>query len=151
MKKLLICAILVSTLVLTGCEKVEEQGKYKEGTYYGSATDNYGGETNTATAVIYVDENGWIKSIFVDTTYTKDEKVTTKKTLGTEYGMSTIMNTKEWDEQVKLLEDKIIEEQGLDWLKWTDAEKTTTDSVSGVTIKINAMYEAISNALNQAK
>ena len=49
------------------------------------------------------------------------------------------------------LADKIIQEQGLDWLKWTDNEKTTTDSVSGVTIKINAIYEAIGNALNQAK
>lgn len=142
---------IIGLLFLTGCEKVEQPGNYKEGTYYGHAKDNYGGETNTATAVIYIDKNGKIKSVFADTTYTKDGNITTKKSLGKDYNMSTIMNTKEWDEQIKLLEDKIIQEQGLDWLKWTDNEKTTTDSVSGVTIKINAIYEAIGNALNQAK
>lgn len=157
MKKVLIGLSVVSLIFLSGCTKVES-GIYKEGTYYGSVVDNYGGVNNTATAVVYVDSEGVIKSVFLDTTYTKDETVTTKKSLGSEYGMKgvsaskgTITGGAEWDEQVKNLENKIVEEQGLDWLTWTDEDKSYTDSVSGVTLKINSLVEACNKALSQAK
>lgn len=144
--------ILMLGVLLTGCEKVETEplGDYKEGTYLGSAVDSYGGSENTAFAVVYVDKNGMIKSVYVDTTYTKDMVVTTKKVLQDHYGMSSIAGTKEWDEQVQLLEQKIVEHQGIDFITWKDDEKTTTDSVSGVTIKIDAMYKAVTEALKQA-
>ena len=50
MKKLL-CLLLVSVCLFTGCEKVDT---FKEGVYEGSAVDTYGGEENTATAKITV-------------------------------------------------------------------------------------------------
>lgn len=157
MKKVLISLSVISLIFLSGCTKVES-GNYKEGTYYGSVVDNYGGVNNTATAVIYVDSEGVIKSVFLDTTYTKDETVTTKKSLGSEYGMKGVSASKgtidggaEWDEQVKNLENKIVEEQGLDWINWTDEDKSYTDSVSGVTLKINSLVEACNKALSQAK
>ena len=157
MKKILIYSMFILLLVISGCTPVET-GSYKAGTYYGTAIDSYGDENNTATALVYVNSDGVIESVFLDTTYTKDGVVTTKKTLGSEYGMKGVSESignipggAEWYEQVNTLENKVVEEQGLEWLTWSDKEKTITDSVSGVTIKINALVEALSNALNQAK
>lgn len=157
MKKIFILSTFILLLIISGCTPVEK-GIYKSGTYYGTAVDSYGGEKNTATAVVCVNSDGVIESVFLDTTYIKDEVVTTKKTLGNEYGMKetsgligNIPGGAEWYEQVKTLENKVVEEQGLEWLTWSDDEKTTTDSISGVTIKINALIEALNNALNQAK
>lgn len=152
MKKIGICLSAICFLFLAvGCEKVSE-GNYKEGTYYGHVTDTYGGQENEATATIYVDESGMIKSVFLDTTYPTDNGSTTKKSLGNDYNMKTYSDaTLEWYEQVELLEDKVVSSQGIDFINWTDEEQTTTDSVSGVTIKIDALYKALQEALNQAK
>ena len=134
MKKKIIVLSMVSLLLLGGCAK-----GYKEGIYTGTAT-------------VTVDNNGKITSVELDTTYTKDGVKTTKKALGSEYGMynnpygSTIG---EWDTQVKALEDYIVKNQGIDSLKLDEDGKT--DAVSGCTIKIDALYEAASNALKQAK
>ena len=141
--------IMLSVLLLSGCEKVSE-GKYKEGTYLGTYTDNYGGSKNTAIAVVYVDNNGLIKSVYLDTTYVKDSVNTTKKALGNDYGMKARSEAgKEWYEQVNLLESKIIENQDLSFIKLDENGKT--DAVAGVTMKIDALYNAINLALKNAK
>ncbi len=157
MKRILAVLALICLIGISGCTPVEE-GIYKEGTYYGTALDNYGGENNTVIAVVYVGSEGLIKSVYLDTTIAKEELITTKKALGQDYGMKetsknkgVIENGAEWDEQVKNLENKIIEEQNLDWINWSDSKKTVTDSVSGVTIKINALVEAVTKAIEQAK
>ena len=59
----IVFVIVLSIFIFTGCEKVGE-GKYKEGTYLGTYTDNYGGAKNTAMAIVYVDSNGLIKSVY---------------------------------------------------------------------------------------
>lgn len=154
MKKFL-CFLTIFALVFTvGCEKVTEEGKYKEGTYFA----NVASDTSVVTAVAYVDENGILKSLFIDTTYTKNGVNTTKKALGNDYGMKATSASKgvieggaEWFEQINTLENKIVEEQDLDWLKWSDEGKTKTDSVSGVTISVDKYYEAVTNVLEQAK
>ncbi|MBP3920660.1 MAG: FMN-binding protein [Bacilli bacterium] len=161
MKKVLGLAVVLSFMFLmSGCEKVSEQGNYKEGTYFGYDKYNSYGEDYVTTATIYVDGNGLIKSVFIDSTYNKDNVYTTKKTLGDDYGMKetsanigVIPGGAEWYEQIKSLEDKIISEQGLDWVKWSDAEKTKldVDTISGVTITANTYINAVSNALNEAK
>ena len=116
------------------------------------------GKNYVTTAVIYVDENGLIKSCYIDATYDKDGVSTTKKTLGDDYGMKetsanigVIPGGKEWYEQVKVIEDKVVSEQNLDWVKWQDEEKTKLDSISGVTIVADRYINAITNALKQAK
>lgn len=154
MKKFL-CFITIFALLFTvGCEKVTEKGDYKEGTYFASVAS----DANTVTAVAYVDEDGILKSLFIDTTYPKDGVNTTKKALGDDYGMKATSASKgvieggaEWDEQINTLEKKILEEQNLDWLKWTDEAKTKTDSVAGVTVTIDKYYAAVANILEQAK
>lgn len=151
MKKL-ICLLLISVLVFTGCEKVTEG--YKEGVYEGTAIDNYGGEENTATAKITVDGNGKITKVELDTTYTKDGVKTTKKALKEAYGMkkgNSPYGTAdyEWFEQVEALEKYVVEKQGIENLKLNNDGKT--DVVSTCTIKVDALYKALENALNKAK
>ena len=161
MKKFLtLCLVMVGLLIITGCEKVEESGKYKEGTYFGSYQyESYGAQYVT-TAVVYVDSNGMIKSVYLDSTYNKDGVNTTKKTLGDAYGMKetsanmgNIPGGAEWYEQAKKIEDKVIAEQGISWVKWSDEAKTKldVDTISGVTISSDSYINAINSALSQAK
>ena len=145
----IVIALVLCLFVFTGCEKVNE-GKYKEGTYFGTYQDNYGGSDSVATAVVYVDSTGMIKSVFLDTTYTKDSVLTTKKTLGDAYGMKPRSEAgKEWYEQVNLIETKVIENQDISFISLDDNGKT--DAIAGVTMKVNALYKALENALKDAK
>lgn len=148
-KYFVLCLMLVVSLfVFTGCEKVET-GNYKEGTYFGTYEDNYGGKA-VATAVVYVDANGVIKSVFLDTVYEKNDVLTTKKALGDEYNMKSASEAgKEWYEQVNLIENKVIENQGIEFMTLNEDGKT--DTIAGVTMKVNALYEALNNALSKAK
>lgn len=157
MKKIFLGLMLLLVACFTGCEKVEK-GLYKEGTYMGYDMYESYGKNYVTTAVIYVDSNGIIKSCYIDSTYDKDGRFTTKKTLGDDYGMKetslnigVIPGGAEWYEQVKVIEDKVVSEQNLDWVKWQDEEKTKLDSISGVTISANSYINAIDNAIKQAK
>ena len=151
MKKTFIglCALSMCVACFAGCET---KTGYKEGTYEGSATDVYGGQENTATARVVVNADGKIESVYLDTTYTTgDNVVTTKKALGNDYNMKTYNPSAagEWFEQVEALEAAIVESQGTSFLN-LDAEGKT-DAVSGCTIVIDALVEAVDNALEQAK
>ena len=142
-------SLLLCFFVLTGCEKVES-GNYKEGTYYGTYTDTYGGAESVSSAIVYVDASGMIKSVFLDNTYTKDGVLTTKKALGDAYNMKPASEVgKEWYEQVNLIEAKVIENQDMAFITLDDDGKT--DSIAGVTMKVNALYEALKVALDNAK
>ena len=161
MKKITTLGIFfISIFALCGCEKVEQEGIYKQGTYMGSAGYESYGEKYVTTATIYVGESGNIESCFIDSTYEKDGVITTKKTLGNDYNMKqtsanigVIPGGAEWYEQVEQIEKKVIEEQNLDWVKWKDAEKTELDLdvISGVTITADSYISAVEQALSQAK
>lgn len=149
-KKFALLCVFLFALCFTGCEKVEK-GDYKEGTYFAGVVDNYGGQNNVATAVVVVNKSGVIESVFLDTTYAKGDTVTTKKTLGNEYGMKTYNQSAagEWFEEVKAFEKAVVEKQGLDGITLNSDGKT--DAVSGCTIKIDALYKALEQALKEAK
>lgn len=156
MKKILIVISVLFLIPLVGCERIKE-GEYKEGTYMGYDIYESYSKKYVTTAVIYVNSDGLIKSCYLDSTYIKDDINTTKKVLKDDYGMKeasknigTISGGAEWYEQVKVIEDKVIEEQNLDWVKY-DETNTKLDSVSGVTISANTYIKAIDNALKQAK
>ena len=142
--KYLICVFAL--FLLAGCSK-----GYKEGEYTGTAVDSYGGQENTASAKVTVNSEGKITDVYLDTTYTtKDGVSTTKKTLGNDYNMMSNPNAAgEWFEQVEKLEQAVVDNQGIDFLNLDDDGKT--DAVSGCTIVIDALYEALENALEQAK
>lgn len=148
MKKKIILTGIIGLALLSGCSK-----GYKEGIYTGTASDVYGGQNNTATATVTIDTNGKIIDVDVDTTYTtKDGVTTTKKALGSDYGMLGNpygSQIGEWYQQAEALEKYVIDNQGID--KITLDEDGKTDAISGCTIKIDALYSAINNALNQAK
>lgn len=148
---------LACVLLLSGCTPVAT-GDYKEGTYMGSSKYTSYGEDFVTTAVLTVDSKGKIVSCYIDSTYTKDGVNTTKKTLGDDYAMKetsanigVIEGGAEWYEQVNVIEKKVVEEQGLDWVKWQNDDNTKLDSVSGVTIDASSYIDAVNKALNQAK
>ena len=146
MKKVKYLICVFALVLLAGCSN-----GFKEGEYTGTAADNYGGQENTASAKVTVNSNGEIVDVYLDTTYTtKDGLSTTKKTLGNDYNMMANPNASgEWFEQVEKLEQAVIDNQGIDFLNLD--EDGYTDAVSGCTIKIDALYEALANALEQAK
>ena len=159
MKKLVILLIMI--VCLTGCEiekekTVEEKGNYKEGTYFGYSYDK--AYDAYATAVVYVNENGFIKSVFIDSTYINKQApttTTTKKVVGNGYGMKEtsgkmgkIEGGAEWYEQMGAVEKYVVEHQGIDI---TLDENGKTDAISGATLNLKPTYEALVNALNQAK
>ena len=145
MKKLgILFVVVVAIFVITGCEKVK---KYKEGEYVGSVVDTYNNENNIATAKIEINSKGKIESVYLDTTY----QGTTKKQLKDDYNMKKFNSSAagEWYEQVEKLENAIVENQGIDFIKLDNDGKT--DAVSGCTIKIDALYKALNMAIEKAK
>lgn len=144
MKRLVLslCAIMLM-VTLCGCEKVG----YKEGTYEATVVDSYNNEGNIASAKVVINDSGKIESVYLDTTY----QGSTKKTLGDDYNMKKFYPSAagEWYEQVEKLEAAIVENQGVDFLVLKD--DSTTDTVSGCTIKVDALKEATIKALEQAK
>lgn len=157
-KNLIVCLLVACLFFISGCDTKVERGDYKEGTYFGSVEFESYGKNYVTTAVVYVNKEGFIKSVFIDSTYIKDEKNTTKKVLKDEYGMKTasanagnITGGAEWYEQIEVIEKKILDEQGTNWVKWSDNEKTKLDSVSGATITADTYIGAVDAALAQAK
>ena len=146
MKKVKYLICVFALVLLVGCSN-----GYKEGEYTGTAVDSYGGQENTASAKITIDSEGNITDVYLDTTYTTADGVkTTKKTLGDDYNMKSYPSAAgEWYEQVEKLEQAVIENQGINFLNLD--EDGYTDAVSGCTIKIDALYEALADALEQAK
>ena len=144
MKKLTALLVLALTLVACGSPKVttaEHEYKY---------TDSNGAEQT-----IFVDvtlEDGKIKEISIDETYGDS----TKKALGTNYGMSAYAGTWEWDVQIGHLEKALVGTDGkiaLDENGYpTDPEVTATpDAESGCTVGLTEIQKAILEAIAAAK
>lgn len=150
MKKRYGIILVLLLMIFTGCTKVES-GKYLKGTYFGSVQYESYGAKYVTTAVVYINDDGLIKSVFIDSTFNSNSVATTKKVLGDAYGMkSAAASGNEWYQQVEIIENKVVEKQGTDWVKWTDEGKTKLDSVSGVTITANTYIEAVNKALEKA-
>lgn len=176
MKWLKVLLVAVILLFIAACTKVGKTN-YEEGTYYSYDKDS------KYSVVIYIDNQGLIKSVFFDAVYAADCMtynvldetcmLTTKRALGDDYKMKEVSGIgKEWDEQVDAFANKVIKEQGLDWVNFkyrelgddgkyyftddnsnqtNENDKIYTDSVAGVTIVVNNLYRLVNDALNQAK
>ncbi len=135
MKKLTV--LLAAVLMLAACGKTEESVK---GT--GESAKNDKGDYATAEIELQGDK---VVSISLDEI--KDGK--SKKELGSKYGMKNAGASKikkEWDEQVKFLEDYIVK-NGLDKVELTAEGKAKNDDVlAGCTINLTSMMEAANAA-----
>lgn len=160
MKKLGLLLVAFVAVLVTGC--TTEQGDYTEGTYFAQME----GSKGVVTAVVFVGEAGMIDGVFIDTGYLVDvttevdgEEATekyssTKKYLGDDYGMVGDYSdaTLEWYEQIELLEEAVVENQGIDFIEMlTGEDEGHSDSVAGVTIGIEEYYEVLNDALEKAK
>ena len=171
MKKLLaLLFVFTAVFALSACngEEEVETGNYEPGMYFGYTE----GHRNTI-AVLFVDENGFISDIFVDTAYdmTVDEELvsTTKMSLdgGCGYHMHRAKEVEYdadgncfvdgemmWHEQVQAIIDAIIEAQEIPAWDIVDNEfdfEDGDDVVAGVTITIDGYLDAIEAALTQAQ
>lgn len=157
MKKNRIYLIVFMFLIFmfTGCEEMPEKGIYKEGTYFGTSEYELVGMKFTTTATIYVNDYGFIKSVFIDSTCLDGNVSSTRKSLKNTNALSAnpeeLVSNDSWDKQIDIIEKSIIKEQDLNFIKWENDEKTITKSIDGVTMPIKDVYEAVNDALMQAK
>ena len=173
MKKVL-SALLMLTLVfsLAACGDEEvELGDYKPGLHLGYSDGN-----RNSFAYVYVDAEGFIEDIHIDSVYAKrdsegpmwdleDDTVNyvglTKRTLddGCDYGMHDDEDDNceadeegklLWVAQVDALADDVVENQAIPDYSIADG-KFDDDAITGVTITVTAYYTAIENALELAE
>ncbi|MFV0274854.1 MAG: FMN-binding protein [Bacilli bacterium] len=173
MKKGLLILVGIFGLFITGC--AAEKGEYKEGLYFGFDADN------GVTATVSIDANGNIAGVMIDSAYHKDCKIVddkasctdvTKRMLGEDYNMAREEGQLEWYEQADAFAKRVVKDQNLDFVEYkyrkteedgsyvfystaeeedTKEDKIFMDSVSGVTITVDGMYNAVNNALKNAK
>ena len=137
MKKLA-ALVLLCGVVLAGCSSAKE----------GSASVT-GSNGDVTTATVKVDGDK-ITSVSIDTKQKDSDK--TKKELKEQYNMKKASPIKkEWYEQVLTLENQ-IKENGVDAIKLNNEGKATNeDLVTGCTISISDMVDAVKEAQKNAK
>jgi len=137
-------ALLVVVFLLVGCSPKITSSEYEH-----QFIDSNGVEQKVLVDITL--NNGKISEISIDETYlTKDSKVTTKKTLKDDYGMSKTTDVGEWYEQIAHLEKELIGTNGK--LSLDDkGYPTDTDITSGCTIKLTEIQKAINEAIQNAK
>lgn len=137
MKKLA-ALVLLCGVVLAGCSSAKE----------GSASVT-GSNGDVTTATVKVDRDK-ITSVSIDTKQKDSDK--TKKELKEQYNMKKASPIKkEWYEQVLTLEN-YIKENGVDAIKLNNEGKATNeDLVTGCTISISDMVDAVKEAQKNAK
>ncbi len=172
MKKLLFLFLAFTVVVtLSACGRTE-YGEYQPGLHLGY-TD---GHQNTY-AYVYVDKDGYIADIFIDSVYLKvdedgplsweargNERVgiaTTKMSLdnGCGYNMWPAEDVVDcevegeimWVAQVRMLAEDIIENQGVPSYDINeDGDFEGDDIIAGVTITVTGYIEAVEKALDRA-
>lgn len=140
MKK--ITVLLAMVLLLAACGGNSEPEK----TGKGESAKDKNGDFATAEITVQGDE---VVEISLDET--KEGK--SKKELGADYGMKAFSKKakKEWDEQVKFLEN-YIKKNGLEKVKLNDAGYPANDDVlAGCTINVKNLMDAANKAKDSAK
>ncbi len=155
---------LLMGVALSACGSTDE-GDYKPGLYLGY-TD---GHQNTY-AYVYVDAEGYIADVFIDSIYMKSDEegpvtwegrggdeatgyATSKMSLN--YGEDYIMGDNEytWVEQVSMLGDDVVENQEIIDYDLDDRyfAEDGDDIIAGVSISVDSYLEAVGNALARAE
>jgi|GEM_PF-6405610 len=145
-------------------------GMYETGSYI-NRSDRIveDGAVNFDFSFIVVDDYGMISGCYLDGT-SSDSIVeggfSTKNIMGKTYGMSTLENTKEWNEQALLLATQVANNQGIKGISLYSIDATQTivetelgderqeiytDVVAGVTIRVDGMLQAVNRTLEEIK
>ena len=132
--------IICIFIILSGCSKHVE--KIGNGVF-----QNENGEKITAKIQVVDDQ---LTKVYLDETI-KDKKET-KKDLGDAYHMKIASRIgKEWDEQIRFLENYIVE-HGIDSIQLNEEGKPkNTDVLTGCTIRIDGFIEAVKDAYMHLK
>lgn len=144
-----VASFVVLSFLFVGCNSDNNGDSnsvpLKDGTYKATSTEL--SKTGYNDEVEIVVENSVIKSVNYNG---YNEQGLDKKTesTGGSYDMSSAGSTVPWNEQAKLLEDKLIETQDINSIE-VDSDGYT-DSVAGVSIKADAFVELSNEALSQA-
>jgi len=156
MKKLLIALTAIfSVTLLAACNgEGEDLGEYRPGLHLGYTE----GHRNDV-AYVYVDRDGFIKDIFIDSVYTTTDDddndiAITKRTLDGGYDYTMTGNEDMlWVEQVNALAQALIDNQGeLEDEVDEDGDLVDpSDALAGVTISVDGYMEAVGNALERAR
>ncbi len=145
-------------------------GLYTQGTYIDYSDHELEDESlNFGFSITVVDDFGVIAGIYLDETF--DNKIlegsfSTKGIMKDIYGVSALGGF-EWDEQVERLSMQIIDNQGIDGLniynlnvlgdknsnsiKTSGDEELYTDSIAGVSVRIDRVTQAVKKSLTRAK
>lgn len=148
MKKRLFAALAVAGMMLAGCSSTSAPASSAAN----SSAAAEGETTNTAhvatdggevTATV-TKKDGKVTAVEIDET---TEDGTSKKDLGSEYGMKAKSGIgKEWDEEIKFLEDYLVK-NGIDSVKLnSDGYAEEEDVKSGCTINLKTIMEAVDEA-----
>lgn len=144
-------------------------GVYVPGTYINYSDrviDDF--NLNFGFSITVVDDYGTIAGVYMDETFNNkiiDGTFSTKGIMLNNYGVSSDGGL-EWYEQMKKLSDQIIDNQGVDGLNvfgltalgakidrsiaTTGTQKLYTDSVAGVSVRIDRVAQSVKKSLNQA-
>lgn len=139
MKKL---SVLLLAVALVACSKPAE---VKKGT--GELTNSKGFKVTAEVEVT----DGKISKVTIDEEYEKDGVKKTKKEFGAEYAMKEASKIgKEWDEQIKFLEEKLVGTDG-DIELDEKGYPTSDDIKAGCTINLTDIEKVVLDAVKNAK
>ncbi len=144
-------------------------GMYVPGTYVDYSDRELDEENlNFGFSITVVDDFGTIAGVYLDETYNNkiiDGTFSTKGIMKNAYGVST-ESEYEWYEQANRLADQIIDNQGIDGLtvyslnllenkipreiETSGSVELYTDSVAGVSVRIDRLSQAVKKSLNEA-
>ncbi|MGI6679336.1 MAG: FMN-binding protein [Dehalobacterium sp.] len=131
----------------TGTDEPEATG-YVDGEYYAEMPEfDDNGWKDNATVTI---KDGKIADVVLNSNNedpAKGDKLTA--VANGEYDMKAAGAQAGWDEQVKAIEDYIIENQGATGVTFDEEGKS--DAISGATIHYNQFFDLVNQALEQAK
>lgn len=148
MKKSLFAALAAASLLLAGCSSsAPASSTASTGSDSAAETKNtahVATDDGTEVSATVTKKDGKVTAVEIDET---TEDGNSKKELGTDYGMKVKSGIgKEWDEQIKFLEDYLVK-NGIDSVKLnSDGYAEDEDVKSGVTINLNNIMKAVDEA-----
>ncbi len=129
-------------------EPVKEEGKYIDGVYTAEDTDisNQNGFTDKIEITV---EDGYITDVYFNGYNAEGKNKVDGSQIGGSYDMTIAGGILPWHEQAKLLEKYLIDNQDTAGIVMNN--NGDSDTIAGVTIKVNSFVNVANKALESAK